>query len=364
MEELIWGQTMSNFTGSVAERPLEEQVLRIMVPVSCRSPRIALSNRFGDSALIVRRLTISQSEDACVDVTFGGAVQCSVPVGQRLVSDAVELELSPGWLDIRAIPESGQTGKTLGSGLDASTFSVPAAYGENQFYWGIEGVFACVEKPVKPVCFFGDSLTNQGRYSGPASRMLLESGDGIATFNCGISGNRLLHDAAGDSLWTPSFGAAALSRFMRDVTFGGTVNPVAVFALIGVNDLYQPGAGAPEWELPRPGEIVSGLKRLRSDAEKMGTKLVLGTLSPFKGSVGRCLPAWSEAKEALRTEANDFIRKLPKGEWVDVDVLVRDSADPRALDPVADCGDHLHFSIEGGRRVGAEVARALLSALA
>lgn len=364
VEELLWGQTMSNFTGSIAQQPLKEQVMRILIPVPCRFPRIVVSNRFGDDALVLRCLEISKPGGSYVPVLFDGRAGCAVPAGEDLVSDAAHVDLAPGWLEIRAVPQPGQTGKTLGSGVDASVFSVSGACGENQFYWGIGRVLACVDKRTTPVCFFGDSLTNQGRYSGPASTALLASGRGIVPFNCGISGNRLLHDAAGDSLWTPSFGSAAVSRFADDATFGKAIHPHAIFALIGVNDLYQPGAGAPEWELPGPGEIVSGLKRLRSEAEALGAKLILGTLSPFKGSIGRCLPAWSERKEALREEANDFIRSLPNDEWVDVDALVRDPAEHEVLDPASDCGDHLHFSTYGGRRVGNAVAEALLHALA
>lgn len=386
MDQLLWGQTMSNFAGSIAEKTIGIQALNIALPIACRNVHIVLSNRYGTRPLCVESACVQQiqrqgepGDDELLAawgdpganpeflgkraVTFAGAFSVSIAPGETAASDTVHGPFEVGYLRISLDPAQGQTGVTLGSGMDRTAFGLEGVDDENQFYWGIESVWGQTDSEAAPICFFGDSLTNQGRYSGPASRILWDSNNGVITYNCGISGNRLLHDADGDSLWTPSFGDSAISRFERDVTFGGKVMPRVIFAFLGVNDLYQAGAGAPSEQLPSAGEIPRGLEALRAKAQELGTSLILGTVTPFKGSVGRCLPAWSPQKEALRIEANEYIRSLPDNEWVDTDALVRDADDPSCLNDMCDSGDHLHFSQDGGEVVGSAVAEAIIKTL-
>ena len=214
---------MSNFTGSLAEKQLVRQVIDVTLPVACRDISIVLSNRYGTRQLRIEHAWIERVSGAVKPVLFDGVASVAISPGQSVESAPIASRLSAGRLRICLEPAEGQTAITLGSGMDRTMFEVVSSDGENQFYWGLESIWGKSDRNTSPVCFFGDSFTNQGRYTGPASKLLMCSGIDAIPYNCGISGNRLLHDAAGDSLWTPSFGPAAVTRFKCDVTFDGSV---------------------------------------------------------------------------------------------------------------------------------------------
>ena len=374
MNTVIWGQTMSDFTGSPADVPATQQKISVRQPRHTHKARIVLSNRFGAEPLRIEHARLSRP-GASAGVTFGGAATCEIAPGQELVSDWIEFALEPGWTEVELVPAPGQRAVTLGSCTDRTVTEVtlpgcgPAAAGGvaaegSQFYWGLQAFEAQDDESSAPiVCFFGDSLTNQGRYCGEAARRLEEAFPGIVTLNCGISGNRLVRAGSGESLWARSFGPAGVERIVNDVTFGGRTYPDVIFALLGVNDLYQATGIKRMGELPAPGEIEQGLSALQTAATRIESRLIVGMIPPFKGAISHEDPAWTPEKEHLRQEANAFIRSLPSKAWADVDAAVRDSDEPERLDAVCDCGDHLHFSPEGVRRAGIAVANAIASIL-
>lgn len=370
MHTMVWGQTMSDFTSSPADTPATRQRINIWQPRRAHKVRITLSNRFGIEPLRIEHARLFHA-GASASVTFGGVGACEITPGQELVSDWTEFALEPGWTEVELVPAPNQRAVTLGSSIDHTVTNVtlsgcgPAAAGGaaaegSQFYWGMQALEIQDDEPSAPtVCFFGDSLTNQGRYSGEATRRLAATYPSVTTLNCGISGNRLLRAGSGESLWTCSFGPAGVSRFESDVTFGGRARPDIAFVLMGVNDLYQATGTQHADELPGHGELEDGLRALQSIAKRVGIQLVIGTIPPFKGASSHDDPAWAPAKEDLRQEVNAFIRSLPSGSWADVDAAVRDPDEPTRLDAACDCGDHLHFSQEGGRRAGMAAASIL-----
>ena len=66
--------------------------------------------------------------------------------------------------------------------------------------------------------------------------------------------------------------------------------------------------------------------------------MLLGTITPFKGAA-----SWSEEKELRRQAVNRWIRgRQDVDAVVDFDRALRNPADPAALHPLYDAGDHLH----------------------
>ena len=377
-ETIAWMQTMTDFGGSPAEAPLARQ--RLGVRLGCRAQGISLviSNAYGKDPLRLEHVGV-QAGRATHAVTFAGKEACSVAPGAQLESDYVNIGVEPGEeLVVESMPAPGQRSSTLGSYVDASMARLlePDGCGDTEgprYYYGLQAVVAQAIAPVRHVIFFGDSLTNQARFTGPASRALMQTRAGVVACNCGISGNRLLRAGDGGSAWARSFGPSAVDRFRADVTAGGRMAPDAVFALIGANDLFQAsgtpeprgtGADAETDSLPTARELLEGLERLQEEADALGARFIVGTLPPFRGSTSQGAPAWTYEKERVRQTVNAALRSWPHAHVVDVDALVRDPQNPTALETSCDCGDHLHWSACGGAVVAQEVVKAIRRTLA
>lgn len=371
-DAVAWMQVMSDFCDSPAQGPMDDQLLIVKLGCSGMALSLVMSNEYGASNLVFDRVT------ACIDgsvaeVTFRGGAECAIQPGEVLDSDPVSLGFSSGdELQVRVFPHEGQRTRTMGSYVDGTMSRLAiqgagasAAGGEPwdhpAYYYGLKAVMARGGGAIYPVCFFGDSLTNQGRYTSPASLGIMHAHPKATCLNCGISGNRLLRAGSGDSKWVKSFGSSGIERFKRDVTFGGRIAPAVIFSMIGVNDLFQAGGTADAEELPSADALIDGMKSLDRDAESIGAVHIVGTLTPFKGSVSHEREAWSRQKEEVRRTVNDYLRS--RGNIVDADALVRDEGDVEVLDARCDCGDHLHFSAAGGIVVAREVVKAVGNAL-
>jgi lysophospholipase L1-like esterase len=105
--------------------------------------------------------------------------------------------------------------------------------------------------------------------------------------------------------------------------------------LEGINDVNSGSSG---------DAVIAGLKRLAQTIRAAHIRVVGGTLTPTKGC-----GCDSPEHLAARQQVNDFIRNNGGtfDAWVDFDAAIRDPADPPAMLPVYDSGDHLHPSDAG-----------------
>jgi lysophospholipase L1-like esterase len=168
----------------------------------------------------------------------------------------------------------------------------------------------------------------------------------VSVINTGIGGNRLLTDGIGPS---------GLSRFARDAL--GQTGVTHVVVLLGTNDIGRSvlvgmaRLPTPEHEVPTAQRITEGLQQLIKQARAKGVKVLIGTVPPFKNT-----PYWSEASEAMRAEVNRWIRSRQDVDAViDFDAVLRSPADPLALNPLYDNGDHLHPNKAGHAAMAAAV---------
>jgi len=197
-------------------------------------------------------------------------------------------------------------------------------------------------QPARIVVAFGDSITaggndaSGGSYPVMLATRLRDSPQvpaGLSVINMGIGGNRLLLDSSGPS---------GMSRFAKDVLAQSGVTHVIV--LMGTNDIGRAAfAGVPGFphiasEAPTAERITEGLEQLIKQARAKGVKLMIGTVPPFRNT-----PYWTQATEAMRGAVNTWIRGRQDVDGViDFDAVLRDPADPLALNPKYDSGDHLH----------------------
>ena len=319
--------------------------------------RIRFSNLFGRTPLHIASASVaigtgaaSVSPSTLRSLRFSGRAGITIAPGAEAWSDAVRLNVDPARsvmvsFHIDApVPFATVHMLTPGATWIAAGDQVRRAAWPNatRSMWNhiVTGLDVARSTPSRVVVTFGDSITEGAGIEDAVARyperlaLRLRGQPRTAGFfsviNAGISGNRLLTDGVGPR---------AIDRFRRDVL--GQSGVTHVIILIGINDIGMstPTNGSPSTLGPPSVEqLAAGLQQLIAEAHGRGVKVLLGTLPPFQGA-----PYWSAEKELRRQTLNRWIRgRLDVNAVVDFDAALRDPANPLALKPVYDSGDHLH----------------------
>ncbi|MDR6535774.1 SGNH/GDSL hydrolase family protein [Variovorax soli] len=330
--------------------------------------RVRFSNLFGHQPLHIVDASVGLSAgadavapDSLQRLRFGGRAGVTIAPGREAWSDGARLAVEPGQrVAVGYQVEAGTPFATLHP-LGA-TVMLPGAAVMRAKWPGAEpspinhivtGLDVAMQVMPRVVVAFGDSIT-QGTGSAeapPASypdrlaARLREQpgGDGaFSVINAGIGGNRLLVDGTGPR---------GIDRFRRDAL--GQSGVTHVLILIGINDLGVSLPVAMQGLSPafRPAsaeQLAASLQQLIEQARGRGVKVLLGTITPFKGAA-----YWSEEKELRRQALNRWIRgRQDVDAVVDFDQALRDPGDPAAMDPRYDSGDHLHPGPAGYAAMG------------
>lgn len=352
MQQILWKQTFSNYH-NIKYNLDSKQYLRFHHNITGNQIQFELTNQYDEVPLEIESLRVSHLPDFkdSVTVTLENSESFTIPELSNICTDYINFNLQAGvpiYIELLAHNKKNII-NSLGSTLD--TYLVkPASLSNNNesnFYFGISGINAKTTEKIT-IGFFGDSLTNQGYFSNKVSQQLYTSlPNNITTFNAGISGNRLLLPGTSVSEWNKSFGNAGIERFHCDVLEN---NPDIVISLIGINDLFHPGAGAPLEDLPTIDKMISGIEKLRNDCLKRGVTYIPVTITPFKGATNRGIYSWNNKKEQIRLQFNHYLKSLPY--CIDLAEEVADVNDPALLNQAFDSGDHLHFSQKGSYHIG------------
>ncbi|WP_329474859.1 GDSL-type esterase/lipase family protein [Kribbella sp. NBC_01484] len=317
--------------------------------------RVRLTNRYGRSALIIGAATIAAVHGQAA-LTFDGSEKLTIPPGEDVVSDPIDLTVAPGTnltLDLYFPQETGLatyshkpaetarivTGNQVGAGESTGAEEV-----EGRFY--VAGVDVLAPDDTAVAVAFGDSwFEGVGSTIGANNRSVdmlnrrLEHGWVV---NQGIAGNRLLRDEVGEH---------ALARFDRDVLSIPRLTHVLVH--FGINDLGLPGmTGEPA---ATTDALLEGFTALAHRAHQAGLKILAATIGPFAGAV---YPGISTPDGlATRREVNDWIRTTTIFDSVfDVARAVENPADPDYIHPTLDSGDGMHLNDRGAEAMANTVA--------
>jgi lysophospholipase L1-like esterase len=359
-------------TPATATPSLNNETIRQVIHTSIAGSelRLRLTNEFGSEALHVGEVHVARRTGAtgtdvipATDraVTFGGERSPTIPAGAPLLSDPVRLSV-PARTDLVVsiyIPDSVQvttlhafanTSNVIAAGNVTGDRSVTGRTVTQWFFLSTVSVRA--DRGTSAIVALGDSITNGAgtpvdtnqRWPDLLANRLRDTG----MLNLGVAGNRLLHDpnpppGSDAQNFAVFFGQSALRRFDRDVAAQPGARFVVV--LLGVNDLGHPGTSAPPSEVVSAQEIINAHRQLITRAHALGMKIFGGTILPFKNDT---LGFYSEVNEAKREAVNHWIRT--SGEYdgvIDFDKATRDPADPLALNPAYDSGDHLHPNAAG-----------------
>ena len=335
-------------------RGFNGQTVRMMVRTSIggRRLRIKLENAFGNAPVTIgaAHIALRSKDSAIVEgsdraLAFDGRPGCTLQPGVVLLSDPVDLSISPLADLAVSLYFPGETGPPtnhstalhttyVSSGDATGSASLADATTTQSYYW-LAAIDVDAPASAGAIVTFGDSITDGARsttetnHSWPAllaARLAAkkETADlGIA--NEGIGGNRVLHDGAG---------ASALARLDRDVFSQSGVKWLMV--LEGINDI---GVGSTNPDEPVTAEqLIAGHRQIIEQAHAHGIRVIGCTLTPYEGA-GYQRPVGEEIRQAL----NHWIRSGGAYDAVvDFEAAVRDPQNKNHIRAEFDPGDHLH----------------------
>lgn len=347
---VTWGASADRMGTAVADHSYR---LVVRTRVGGGSPRIRLSNAFGDHPVTFDSVYAGQQKDGAQllpgsnrRLTFGGGQAVTVPPGATVYSDPLSGSLAAQSNLVVSLHVVAAEGPATGHGMAMQT-----SYAAGGDHAGEEGAGSWTERigswfyldavsvetgaDTGAVVTLGDSITDGWQSSTDTDRRWpdylsrrLQGATGIGikgVANEGISGNKVLADGAGQS---------ALARLQRDVLSQPGIRTVFLFE--GINDIKAHSGVTVD-------DMIAGYRQIIDRAHAAGVCVVGGTVLPFKG--------WSEfdpASEAVRQGVNSFIRSGGALDAVtDFDKLLRSPYDQERLLPVFDGGDHLHPNDKG-----------------
>jgi lysophospholipase L1-like esterase len=337
--------------------------------------RIRLSNRYGTKPLRVAGATIAKTGPGAAiqpgtprPLTFGHRLSATIRPGAEATSDAALLSVSALESLSLTLYFAEPTGPaTFHEGALTTTYratgdrrfdpGTAAFAGETSHSWyyltGVD-VSGGPRRAKDTVVAFGDSITDgygstpdaNNRYPDELAERLVAAGRPVGVVNAGINGNKLLANS-------PCYGEKGVSRFHRDVL--GQPGVRTAIVLEGLNDIGAggfPDFGCGTSPVLTAAQVIEAHRALIRTAHVHGVTIIGATLTPMKGAYGYDTPE----KEAVRDAVNQWIRT--SGEYdavVDLDQALADPADPDALLPAYDFGDHLHPNDAGTKAIAAAI---------
>jgi len=334
--------------------------------------RVRLTNRYGATPLRIGGAHLAlRTKGSGIDpgsdtpLHFSGAPTVTLPAGEDIVSDPVELPVTAGEELSVSLYLPGDTGPTTftaipydtGHAVPGNQLSAQLLEDAEEFTTGhlLAGVDVLAPAGTRIAVAFGDSwiegaATTPGTdnsFPGQLSRRL----DHGWIVNTGISGNRLLTDAVGEHL---------LARIDHDVLAVPGVSHVIVH--IGLNDLGLPGHFAhPEpAEGPTAAELKTGLTTLADRLHTAGLTVIGATIGPYRGTVHEGYD--TPRGQAVRAEVNAWLLgdDHPFDGIVDVAAAVADPDEPDRIRAEYNAGDGLHVNDAGAKAIADAVDTTLL----
>jgi lysophospholipase L1-like esterase len=361
---------------------LKPQTIRQVVRTSVGGSgvRIRLSNLFGAGPVTIGPVRVAlHAAGAAIQpasdhaLTFAGQRAVTIAKGDSAWSDPIDMDVRAAEDLVISMYLPAQTGSSTihGTAMQtafiirstdataATTFPAEATDDSRYFLTDVEVVARADPRSLVVV---GDSITDgvgsteDGNARWPDALAARLQGDpalaSIAVVNSGISGNRLLHDAA-----KPFVGPSALSRFERDAL--GKPGVRWILLLEGINDITAADMLGTPGDQVSAQQIIDGMKQLIARAHEKGIRIWGGTLLPLKGVRGF---NYSEAGETKRQAINAWIRSAGAFDAVvDFEQALRDPSNPARLNPVFDSGDHLHPNDAGYKAMAALIDLRLFS---
>ena len=357
-----WTQAHANMkliSGKLKNRSIRTE---IRCGMDAKALRLRFSNSEGKKPVTLLAATVNQ-----VPLRFSGRESAVLRPGESVCSDPVFCEVQNGDILTVSFAYQGE-GVSGNQGIAPSGISVKGNYVNSETMpfaepsrvertQGIPPMLPLLssvelyseERPEVFACF-GDSITQQCRWTVPLEEALRNAGHHAVVLNKGIGGNQLLSDPKLPfmTMWGP----AGVKRYRKDVLeLAGTT---ALILAMGTNDI---GMAMSKRDIRSCGgeALYATVCHLAGEAKKLGMKTYIATITPRGGCTG-----YKDWQEAERLRFNELVRRSDEFDGVlDYDLATRASDDPFIFNPVCDSGDHLHPGREGGKRMAEEALRVL-----
>jgi len=304
--------------------------------VSGTQVRLVFSNEYGVSPLTVTACTVAPSgSDARVidagnlkDVSFRGKRSVTIPAGQSITSDPVEMNVTAGKkLTVTTYFRGLNTQRTVGL-IGGNTYAAAGDYthtksmclgvplrltadsGAYEVIPSLKGIEVLATEDACSCVIFGDS-TVANEIPRLLERRLQESGiKNISVTQQAVKGNRLVADGIGVAAGV--LGESGVERFSRDVLGQSGVKYVIV--KLGVNDIIHPYCESKSDRLNPVtfDEMTAAYTKLADMAHEKGVRIYFAEISPWKGYTRNLLGTgddvqWTEEIDALRLELNEWM---------------------------------------------------------
>lgn len=366
----VWGNAVS-VAENRPERYAKDITVRypIHIPFSGDAVRLTFDNYCGTEAITLNKVTVLYS-GRFYPVYFGGKRSVTIPAGERIVTDSLEVTLLEGEViqvsfylkDFTLMRSVVYTCGPLSEGLYANGdetetihIDIDTSRKTHLFYF-LSNVSVYTQEQNRAIVCYGDSITAQNWPDDLALRCFKEGYQRTAIIRRATSGSRILREY--HCLTYESYGLMGSNRFHHEVPTDGADT---VIIQQGINDIIHPvgetvNVFRPMSDLPTVAELINGLKEYIAQARSYGYRVYVGTLLPMGG--------WrtdAPFRQEMRHAYNDFIRTTDLIDGcIDFDVALRDPENPDQFKPEYDSGDHLHPSAAGYQRMAMEIPVELL----
>ncbi|MBO5130436.1 MAG: lipase [Oscillospiraceae bacterium] len=366
----VWGNAVS-VAENRPERYAKDITIRypIHVPFEGHAIRLTFDNYCGTEPITLTKTTVFYGGKFRA-VLFGGAGSVTIPAGERITSDPVQMEITEGeivqvsfylgnfTLMRSVVYACGALSEGLyanGDQTENASISIENSRKTHLFYF-LCNVAVVTDADNQALVCYGDSITAQDWPDELALRCFREGYHKTAIIRRATSGSRILREY--HCLTYESYGLSGEHRFHHEVP---TTGAEAVIIQQGINDIIHPvgekvNVFRPMSDLPTVEQLIEGLKAYIAQARSFGYKVYVGTLLPMGG--------WrtdAPFRQEMRHAYNEFIRTTDLIDGcIDFDAALRDPERPDYFLPEYDSGDHLHPSRKGYERMAMEIPAELL----